>query len=97
MHRAGALRWIQTLHGWPDLDDYNSASRQALFNPDTHLPEAFVKAHDRFSFYWILGAGHSVRRLSACMHDSRRGIKRLAPSVCLSVCLYEVYICLSTL
>jgi len=59
------MRWVQTL-SWPGLDDYNSARRQTLFNPDTQLPEAYVKAHDRFKFYWILGAGHSVSTVTLC-------------------------------
>lgn len=57
---SGALRWVQTLT-WLGLEDYNSADRQTLLNPDTQLTEGFVKAHDRLKFYWILGAGHSVR------------------------------------
>jgi len=57
------MRWVQTL-SWPGLDNYNSTDRQALVNPDTELTEAFVKAHDRLKFYWILGAGHSVGGLS---------------------------------
>jgi len=61
----GVMRWVQTLT-WPGLDNYNSAYRQPLLNPDTELTEAFVKAHDRLKFYWILGAGHSVGGLSIC-------------------------------
>jgi len=57
------MRWVQTL-SWPGLDNYNSADRQTLLNHDTELTEAFVKAHDRLKFYWILGAGHSVGGLS---------------------------------
>lgn len=58
---GGAMKWVQALN-WPGLDNYNSAWRQALVDPDTQLTEAFVKAHDRFKFYWILGAGHSVAK-----------------------------------
>jgi len=57
------MRWVQTLT-WPGLDHYNLADRLTLLNPDTQLTEAFVKAHDRLKFYWILGAGHSVGGLS---------------------------------
>ena len=64
------MTWVQTL-SWPGLDAYNSAARQTLFNPDTGMTEAFVKAHDRFKFYWILGAGHSVGVLSV----SRAGLR----------------------
>jgi len=60
---SGVIRWVQTL-SWPGLDDYNSAERQTLIDPDTQKTEAFVKAHGRFKFYWILGAGHSVGGLS---------------------------------
>ena len=28
--------------------------------PRHRVPEAFVKAHNKFEFYWILNAGHSV-------------------------------------
>ena len=56
------MRWVQTLT-WPGLDGYNSADRLTLLDPDTQLTEAFVKAHDRLKFYWILGGGHSVRGL----------------------------------
>jgi len=70
--RVGVMRWVQTL-SWPALDSYNSAERLTLVNPDTRLTEAFVKAHDRLKFYWILGAGHSVRTspvsiLTLCSH-----------------------------
>ena len=53
------MRWVQTL-SWPGLDCYNTARRKTLFNPETDMPEAFVKAHGKFKFYWILNAGHSV-------------------------------------
>jgi len=56
---TGAMRWVQTLN-WSQLDDYNSADRETLINPDTLRTEAYVRAYDRFKFYWILGAGHSV-------------------------------------
>jgi len=66
---TGAMRWVQTLT-WPGLDHYNSADRLTVLNPDTQLTEAFVKAHDRLKFYWILGAGHSVGGLPyADTHD----------------------------
>ena len=55
----GAMRWVQTLN-WPGLEQYNSAERLTLLDPDTEVTEAYVKAYDRFKFYWILGAGHSV-------------------------------------
>ena len=61
------MKWVQTL-SWPGLENYNTAERQTLFNPDTNLTEGFVKAHDRFKFYWILGAGHSVGGLFMLSH-----------------------------
>jgi len=67
MMMTGAMSWVQTL-SWPGLAGYNSAVRRTLTNPDTQLTEAFVKAHDRLKFYWILGAGHSVGGLSMLPH-----------------------------
>ena len=80
---AGAMRWVQTLT-WPGLDHYNLADRLTLLNPDTQLTEAFVKAHDRLKFYWILGAGHSVRAWCVCaalgrLQEFGLGIWRLCP------------------
>jgi len=73
------MRWVQTLT-WPELDRYNSADRQTLFDPDTQITEAFVKAHDRLKFYWILGAGHSVgglhTRYAGCAISSHIGLLR---------------------
>jgi len=89
---SGAMRWVQTL-SWPGLDGYNSADRQTLIDPDRGRTEAFVKAHDRLKFYWILDAGHSVGglgyRLYLYCHSRSAGagaqrramaIMRLGPS-----------------
>jgi len=53
------MDWVQQLT-WPNLGNYNSANRQWFVNPDNKQTEMYVKAHDRFKFYWVLGAGHVV-------------------------------------
>jgi len=64
---SGVMSWVQTLT-WPELNNYYSSERQTLRNPDSQITEAFVKAHDRLKFYWILNAGHSVGGLSMLPH-----------------------------
>jgi len=56
---AGALDWVQQLK-WNNLGDYNSANRQWFVNAQSLQTEMYVKAYDRFKFYWVLGAGHAV-------------------------------------
>jgi serine carboxypeptidase 1 len=56
---VGTMNWVQQLT-WPNLPNYNNASRVWFVNQDTVQTEMYVKAHDRFKFYWVLGAGHMV-------------------------------------
>jgi serine carboxypeptidase 1 len=55
----GVMQWVQKLT-WPNLANYNNATRQWFVNQDTRQTEMFVKAHNQFKFYWVLDAGHSV-------------------------------------
>jgi hypothetical protein len=56
---TGALNWVQQLK-WDGLNDYNSADRQWFVDDSTKQVEMYVKANDRFKFYWVLAAGHAV-------------------------------------
>lgn len=55
----GAMDWVQQLT-WPDLANYNNASRQWFIDNDLYQTDMFVKAYNKFKFYWLLDAGHSV-------------------------------------
>ena len=59
VYHTGTERWVQRLK-WPGLQKYNNASRQQMKSGKT--PVAFLKQYDNFSFYWILDAGHMVRK-----------------------------------
>ena len=56
---AGALRWINKLT-WKGKNDFDMAERKMLTNPDTDVPEMFVKSYDNLKFYWVLNSGHVV-------------------------------------
>lgn len=45
---------------WSNLTNYNTNEHKAFENPADGQTDTFVKAHDRFKFYWILRAGHAV-------------------------------------
>ena len=60
LHRAGAMNWVERMTRWSRLDDYNSANRTWFVNGVSGDTEMYVKEFDRFHFYWVLGAGHSV-------------------------------------
>ena len=53
------MDWVQQLK-WANIGDYYAANRQWFVNAATEQTEMYVKAHDRFKFYWVLGAGHAV-------------------------------------
>jgi len=56
---AGAMDWVQQLK-WENLGRYNTANRQWFVDAVIQQTEMYVKAFDRFKFYWVLGAGHAV-------------------------------------
>lgn len=55
---AGALDWVQKLK-WKNLGDYNSARRKWFVNSQRQN-DLYVKAYDKFKFYWVLAAGHAA-------------------------------------
>ncbi|CAG2117120.1 unnamed protein product [Medioppia subpectinata] len=48
----GTLKWIHSLQ-WPDLKNWEIAKREQMAG-------GYVKTHKKFSFYWIIKAGHMV-------------------------------------
>jgi serine carboxypeptidase 1 len=56
---VGTMDWVQKL-SWGNLNDYNTADRQWFVNEATVQTEMYVKAYERFKFYWVLAAGHAV-------------------------------------
>lgn len=54
-----ALDWVQQFK-WSNLTVYNGKEFIPFENPADGQTDTFVKAHDRFKFYWILRAGHAV-------------------------------------
>ena len=56
---AGALRWINKLT-WDGKKEFDMAERKILTNPDTNVPEMFVKSYNNLKFYWVLNSGHVV-------------------------------------
>ncbi len=56
---AGALRWMNRLT-WERKEDFEKAERKMLKNPNTNVPEMFVKSYDNLKMYWMLNAGHVV-------------------------------------
>jgi len=53
------MNWVQKM-SWSGLDSYNRANRTWFVNDVSRYIEMYVKEHDRFHFYWVLGGGHSV-------------------------------------
>jgi len=56
---AGAMDWVKQLK-WPNIGDYYAANRQWFVDAATKQTEMYVKAYDRFKFYWVLAAGHAT-------------------------------------
>jgi serine carboxypeptidase 1 len=54
-----AMDFVQQFK-WTNLTNYNTNDHKAFESPADGQTESFVKAHDRFKFYWILLAGHAV-------------------------------------
>ncbi|ESN94318.1 hypothetical protein HELRODRAFT_68894, partial [Helobdella robusta] len=54
-----AMDWVQQFK-WSGLSLYNKSERKAFVEPLTGQTEFFVKAYEKFKFYWILRGGHSV-------------------------------------
>lgn len=55
------MDWVQQLR-WGNLGSYNTANRQWFVSAETQQTEMYVKAFNRFKFYWVLGAGHAVSK-----------------------------------
>jgi serine carboxypeptidase 1 len=55
----GTMDWVQQLT-WDQLGNYNGAIRRALTKATDGQTEIFVKAFNRFKFYWVLGGGHAI-------------------------------------
>ena len=56
---SGALRWMNKLT-WDGKKKFDAAERKMLTNPDTDVPEMFVKSYENVKMYWVLNAGHVV-------------------------------------
>lgn len=54
------MDWVSKLK-WKDLPKYMAARRNALLDPQAKQADSFVKAYNKFKFYWLLQAGHLVR------------------------------------
>jgi len=55
----GAMDWVQQFT-WDQLGNYNGATRRAFTKPEDGQTDMFVKAFNRFKFYWVLGGGHAI-------------------------------------
>jgi serine carboxypeptidase 1 len=55
----GAMDWVQQLT-WENMDNYYRAERKPFVRAEDKQTEMYVKAFNRFKFYWVLGAGHAV-------------------------------------
>jgi len=55
----GAMDWVQQLT-WSQLGNYNTATRKAFIKETDGQTELYVKAFNRFKFYWLLLGGHAV-------------------------------------
>jgi len=55
----GSLDFVQQFT-WPQLPNYNSATRRPFLDPRDNQTYMFVKSFNRFKFYWVLAAGHAV-------------------------------------
>ena len=56
---SGALRWMRRLT-WNGKEEFDRAQRKMLTNPDTSIPEMFVKSNGQLKMYWVLQSGHAV-------------------------------------
>jgi serine carboxypeptidase 1 len=56
---VGAMDWVDQLT-WDQMGNYHGAVRRAFTKPEDGQTDMFVKAFNRFKFYWVLGAGHAV-------------------------------------
>ena len=45
---------------WPGIQDFDKAKKNVLTNPDTDVPEMFVKSYENLKMYWVLNSGHVV-------------------------------------
>jgi len=55
----GAMDWVQQLT-WENMPNYYGAVRKPFVRAEDRQTEMYVKAFNRFKFYWVLGAGHAV-------------------------------------
>lgn len=55
----GVEAWVQTLK-WPNLPKFNAAPRTPVALVEDSYVVGFVKGYERFSFYWMLRAGHML-------------------------------------
>jgi len=55
------MDWVKQLT-WEGLGNYNGARREAFERASDRQTEMYVKAHDRFKFYWVLGGGHAIAK-----------------------------------
>jgi len=55
----GAMDWVSQLT-WDRMPNYYGATRKPFVNPADGQTEMYVKAFNRFKFYWVLAAGHAV-------------------------------------
>jgi serine carboxypeptidase 1 len=56
----GTERWVQKLT-WSGLPMFNSTNRSPFFVPtQPYYVAGYVKSYKKFSFYWILDAGHMI-------------------------------------
>ena len=56
---AGAMIWINKLTR-DRQKEFDKAERKILTNPNTNVPEMFVKSYENLKFYWVLNSGHVV-------------------------------------
>jgi len=60
LHVIGTERWVQNLT-WSGLSKFNKSWRSSMYvAPNTRQVAGYVKSYKKFSFYWILDAGHMV-------------------------------------
>jgi len=57
----GTMDWVQQLT-WNQLGNYNGATRKAFERDTDGQTEMYVKAFNRFKFYWVLEGGHSIAK-----------------------------------
>lgn len=59
-----AMDWVSRLK-WKNLPKYMAAKKTPLIEPNTRQTDAFVKAYEKFKFYWLLRGGHSAPKDAA--------------------------------